>query len=102
MAMKFFTFHNKLVADLATDHKQDNFFAFYIIQRAKVSGAQFKLGQRIGPQLLDCTSWSRRLIRKACQNRCLKYPLITCGKRLQVRLRFFSDFDSICHFPFRY
>jgi hypothetical protein len=44
MAMKFLTFHDEFVTDLATNHKQDNLGPFDIIQRTKVTDAKFKLG----------------------------------------------------------
>ena len=49
MAMKFLTFHNEFISDLAADDEQNHFCAFHIIQYAKITGAELELGQWIGP-----------------------------------------------------
>jgi hypothetical protein len=44
MAMEFLPFHNQFVADLLAHDEHNNLVFFHIIQGAKISCAQFKLG----------------------------------------------------------
>jgi hypothetical protein len=48
MGIKFLTFHNQLVADLATDNEQDDLGLLHIIQRPEIADTKFKLCQWLG------------------------------------------------------
>jgi len=75
--MELLPFHNQFVADLAGHDQYDNFVTLNIIQGAQVSCTQFKLGQRIGSQPLDCFRRCRGLVLKPGQDGRFQDSLVT-------------------------
>ena len=66
MAMELLASHDKFVTELSSHHKQNDLFAFDIIQVAKVADSQLKFGKRVGTQLLYSFRPCSRLMEETC------------------------------------
>jgi site-specific recombinase XerD len=71
--------------------RHNDFLSLNIVQSAQVSCAQFKFGQRIRPQLLDCFRWRCGLVLQSGQNGCFEDPLIPSRQCSELAVRLFRD-----------
>jgi hypothetical protein len=88
---------NERVSNLPSYNGNDNFLTFHIIQGAQASYPQFKLGHRIRPQPLDCTSECRRLMHKSRCNSRLQDSLLANRQREKVLFSVSRDRDPEGH-----
>jgi len=95
--MELLSFHNQFVADFAGHDQYDNFVTLDIIQGAQVSCTQFKLGQRIGSQSLDCFRRCRGLVLKPGQNGRFQDSLVTSRQGPKLPFAVLGDGDLERH-----
>jgi hypothetical protein len=77
MAMELLSFHDQLVAVLASDNQDDDFIALDIIKGTQVSRPQLKFGERIRTQAFDCICSDRGLLLEPGHDRRFQVSPIT-------------------------
>src|SRR5437762_1805722 len=84
MGMELFSFHNKLVADLAPDKQDHDLVSLDIIQGTQVSRAQLKLAEGVWAQALDRFRECRRLLLQSGQDGRFQNSLLARRQRLEL------------------
>jgi hypothetical protein len=95
--MKLLSFDYQFVANLAAHNEDDDFVAFNIIQRAKVSRPKFEFGKRVRPKPFDGSCRRIRVVLQAGQYGCFQDSLFACGQGLKLSLPLLRDRNLVCH-----